>query len=123
MDAGRRVAEAVAMQARLAQWRAEHPQASFDEIEDAVQAEVVCWQARLVEDVVAAGAVVAEAGADAAAPPVCATCGIGLQRSGRRRRAVLSRQGQAIQVDRDYYVCPQCGDGLFPPGYAVGTER
>ena len=120
MDAGRRVAEAVAMQARLAQWRAEHPQASFDEIEDAVQAEVVRWQAGLVANVIETEA--SEVAGTAAAPPVCPACGGRLQRSGRRRREVLSRQGQVIPLEREYSVCPACGAG-FPPGRDPGTER
>lgn len=114
------------MRARLRQWRQEHPQASFDEIEDAVQAEVARWQAQLVADVIqgappteppgaeaARGAEEAEEEADTA--PRCASCGERMQRGGRRRREVLSRMGQPIRLERDYYVCPACGAGLFPP--------
>ena len=41
MNVDRRVAVAAAIQARRAKWRQEHPQASFDEIENAVPAELV----------------------------------------------------------------------------------
>lgn len=109
------------MQARLQQWRQEHPRASFDEIEDAVQVEVARWQAQLVANVIQGGSLAGPAvGADGDPPdtapaPSCASCGERMQRGGRRRREVLSRMGQPIRLERDYYVCPACGAGLFPP--------
>lgn len=99
------------MQARLQQWRGEHPQASFDEIEDVVQGEVARWPAPLVDEVIQAGAPVTAADA----PPGCAECGGPMQRNGRRTRQVQRRRGQPIRLDRDYSVCPACGAGLFPP--------
>jgi hypothetical protein len=114
------VAEVAEMQMRLKQWRREHPQASFDEIEDAVQAEVVRWQAHLVAEVIAADADTPEDAPCAPCAPCgpcapCAPCGRRMQRCGRRRRTVLSRLGQPIEVERDYYICPACGTGVFPP--------
>jgi hypothetical protein len=50
------------------------------------------------------------------APPVCAACGSRMQRCGTRVRRLVSRMGQAIALERAYYVCPACGSGLFPPG-------
>ncbi len=101
------------LRARLRQWRREHPQASFDEIEEAVQHEIVRLQAQLVAEMIQAGA--PEAEAEAEAGPVCAACGARMQRAGRRTRTVLSRLGQPIRLERAYYVCPACGAGLFPP--------
>jgi hypothetical protein len=108
---------------RLRHWRQEHPQASFDEIEDAVQAEVVRWQAQLVAEVMGTGrpdtelaAAAAAAGGGEETAPVCAGCGGPMQRSGQRTRMLLSRLGQPIPLERAYFVCPACGAGLFPPG-------
>ncbi len=102
----------VDMRARLQQWRREHPLASFDEIEDAVQAEVVRWQAQLLDEVIQAGGPDVRAAAENA--PASPTCGGRLQRCGRRVRTVLSRLGQPIRLERGYYVCPACEAGLFP---------
>jgi hypothetical protein len=108
--------------ARLAAWRQAHPHATFDEIEDAVQQEIARYQAQLVDEVIqagrAGGPVAAEPGASersAGERPVCATCGERMRPCGRRRREVLCRLGQPVELNRDYYVCPACGAGLFPP--------
>lgn len=103
---------AAAMEARLKQWRRDHPQATFDEIEDAVQAEVEHWQAQVMRQLVAG-----EAAPEMvpAAGPACPSCGGHMQRCGRRAREVVSRMGQPIRWERPYYVCPACGAGLFPP--------
>ncbi len=107
--------DAQAMQRRLRAWRQAHPHASFDEIEDAVQAEMARWQVRLMEQLLPAQTPVDAPADSQEAPPVCGTCGMGMQRSGRRRREVQSRQGPPMLFERDYYVCPACGAGLFPP--------
>jgi hypothetical protein len=105
------------LRARLQQWRQAHPRATFDEIEEAVQQEVARWQAELVAELASAGA--EEHGATQAAEwesrPLCAACGLPMQRNGTRVREVLSRQGQPIRLQRAYYVCPACGAGVFPP--------
>lgn len=106
------------LRARLQQWRQAHPRATFDEIEEAVQQEVARWQAELVAELASEGA--AQHDCPAAAKetedrPICAACGIPLQRNGTRAREVLSRQGQPIRLQRAYYVCPACGAGVFPP--------
>lgn len=103
---------------RLRQWRRDHPQASFDEIEDAVQHEIVQLQAQLVAEVLAANTPAGETAGETAgeAVPVCAACDTPLQRSGPRTRTVLSRLGQPVPLERAYWVCPTCGAGRFPPG-------
>lgn len=107
--------DAQAMRRRLRAWRHAHPHASFDEIEDAVQAEITRWQAHLVEQLLPAETPTDAAADRQEASPICGTCGRRMQRSGRRRREVQSRLGQPIVLERDYYVCPACGTGLFPP--------
>ena len=101
-----------ALRARLRAWRQAHPQATFDEIEDAVQQEVVRLHAQLVDEVITAGAASHRA---ERASPTCPACQEPMRPCGRRRRVVLSRLGQAVPLERDYFVCPACGTGLFPP--------
>lgn len=47
--------------------------------------------------------------------PVCEECGRRMRSRGKRKRQVVSAAGE-IQLERSYYVCPECGQTLFPPG-------
>ncbi len=47
--------------------------------------------------------------------PVCERCGGRMQRRGMRPRQVVSEVGE-MTLERAYYVCPECGASLFPPG-------
>jgi hypothetical protein len=118
METGQAAPQTAEVRARLQQWRRAHPQATFDEIEDAVQQELVQLQAQLVAEVIRPARAATEQVAELAGAerPVCPGCGGPMQRSGQRTRTVLSRLGQPIPLERAYYVCPACGAGLFPPG-------
>ena len=94
---------------QVRQWRREHPQATFDEID----AEVARQYARLHAEVVAElSATGATADGERIQCPVCQTA---MQRRGERRRRIPTRRGVDAEVTRPYYVCPACGAGLFPP--------
>ena len=45
----------------------------------------------------------------------CETCQTRMQKRGKRKKQIVTVRGE-IQVDRQYYVCPNCGAGFFPPG-------
>jgi len=45
----------------------------------------------------------------------CATCDERMYRRGRRKRRVVTTRGE-VEIERQYYVCPKCGAGYFPPG-------
>lgn len=100
---------------QLRQWRREHPRATFDEID----AEVARQYARVHAAVVAELSMAADPvdGVDAAVGTsiVCPECQAPMQRRGQRRRRMATRRGMEAEVVRDYYVCPACGAGLFPP--------
>lgn len=103
---------------RLRQWRAAHPQATFDEIDAEVQRQFAPLQAQVVVELsgeAAAGA------ADPAAEVRCPQCGAAMQRRGRRPRQVPTRQGAWVSLRRAYYVCPACGAGHFPPRCGAGA--
>jgi hypothetical protein len=114
-------------------WRAQHPQATLTEIELEVDARLAQLRARLVERVAQqsaaatwprsqAGPHVAPLRTPRAAPaavtnaPTCSQCGTRLEPRGRRRRRLRTTGGQQLALERDYGVCPHCGQGLFPPG-------
>jgi len=46
---------------------------------------------------------------------ICQTCQASMQMRGKRKKRVVTRRGE-IEVERQYYVCPECGAGSFPPG-------
>jgi hypothetical protein len=99
--------EAMAMAERLRAWRRAHPEASFDEIAEQVSQE----RKQLM------GGLLSELAAEAVAGPLdpkCPGCGGGLVYKGKKSREVLHREGQ-VRLSRDYYYCPACRQGVFPP--------
>lgn len=51
----------------------------------------------------------------------CPECRQVMHYKGKRGKDVVTEAGE-IHVERDYYYCPHCQRGLFPPGPAVGAE-
>lgn len=98
----------------LREWRQAHPQATFDEIDAAVQRHFAPVQAEVVAEL--SQTPQEEGEAEPVPTPRCPQCGRPMQAHGARRRRVPTRQGQAILLRRAYYGCPACGAGLFPPG-------
>jgi uncharacterized protein with PIN domain len=47
--------------------------------------------------------------------PTCPNCGQPLKAKGRRRRRIVTETGE-VTVEREYYHCAACGQGIFPPG-------
>jgi hypothetical protein len=45
----------------------------------------------------------------------CERCGKRMYRRGKRQRRVVTTRGE-VAIERQYYVCPACGAGCFPPG-------
>lgn len=45
---------------------------------------------------------------------MCETCQVRMQKRGKRKKHVVTKRGE-IELERQYYVCPQCNDGVFPP--------
>jgi DNA-directed RNA polymerase subunit RPC12/RpoP len=52
---------------------------------------------------------------------MCPDCGSKSYRRGKRTKQVISSRGE-IELERQYYVCSQCGHGFFPPRPEMGTE-
>src|SRR2546430_17655458 len=99
----------------LIAWREAQPKASLRQIEDAVFEAMQRLQARALQQVVLASAVADVAAQPVAARPSCPTCGGRLEPRGRQRRTIRpARQRAALEVDRSYAVCAECGAGLFP---------
>lgn len=95
-------------QRELAAWQATHPTATFYDMEKAVEVQIE----RLRTALLAAqteGVYVEER-------PACPHCGTTMARRTTRRKRVVVKGDETVDLDRTYVVCPSCGEGLFPPG-------
>jgi len=45
---------------------------------------------------------------------ICEACQVRMQKRGKRKKHVVTKRGE-IELERQYYVCPQCNAGIFPP--------
>ena len=45
----------------------------------------------------------------------CEQCNTLMHKRGKRKKQVLTLRGE-VEVERQYYMCPSCGEGTFPPG-------
>lgn len=100
----------------MKEWRLAHPQATFREIEEAVQARMNRLGAQMTQEM----ALTSEKRDWAQDPvekrPKCPNCGTALQSRGKRTRTLQSQGGEMLHLTRQYGSCPSCGMGLFPPG-------
>ena len=62
-----------------------------------------------------ASALAQESAAELLAWPNCPECGQKMKHKGKRRRRIVTEAGE-IEVERTYYHCAACGQGIFPPG-------
>jgi ribosomal protein L34E len=102
----------------MADWRAQHPRATLSEIEVELDARLARMRARMLERVAQQSAATTwrrQASDQEETAPRCPHCGTPLEPQGRRTRRLRTTGGQQVQLQRDYGVCAQCGQGLFPP--------
>jgi hypothetical protein len=96
-------------------WRVQHPKATLQEIEEALDERLGRLRARMLED----GALASRASdwkdAEAEERPKCPLCGQPLVARGKKTRRLQTQGGQEVALKRSYGVCPTCQSGLFPP--------
>jgi len=70
----------------------------------------------MMGDEVTQGALQAIAQGEQAEPSVviCETCQVRMHKRGQRKKQVVTKRGE-IELERQYYVCPACNAGVFPP--------
>jgi hypothetical protein len=53
---------------------------------------------------------------------ICPECGRKMRYKGRKKREVITETGE-VSLERGYYYCPTCREGIFPPRPTMGSER
>ncbi len=104
------------LEAELTAWRRQHPTATFQEIEQALDARLAQARAELLSDLAQASTTADWRQAPPAEHPGCPDCGTPLQPRGLHGRQVTTQGDQTVILERQYGVCPAGGTGLFPPG-------
>jgi hypothetical protein len=99
----------------LAEWRQQHPRATFREIEAALDERLARLRAQLLQQAALASAATAWTSTQPD-PPTCPQCQAPLTARGPRTRHLRTHGGRDVALTRIYGTCPRCGGGLFPPG-------
>ena len=97
-------------------WRQAHPRASFQEIEDELDARLSGLRAHMLADLAQQSQRREWSGQQQEQRPHCPQCGASLQARGQHARRLLTQGGSEVKLVRSYGTCPQCGGGFFPPG-------
>lgn len=93
----------------MAEWREQHPKATFREIEAAVDERLAAVRARMLQDAALASDATELEGSE------CPECGQKLENGGKYSRSLLTSHNKQVTLERRYGKCPSCGEGLFPP--------
>lgn len=98
------------------EWRLQHPKATLEEIEAAVDERLGEFRARMLQDVALASGAADLSQSAAQERPLCPTCGGPVEPRGPRKRHLTTHQGHILTLERSYAVCPTCQVGFFPLG-------
>ena len=102
----------------LSEWRDQNRKATLREIEDEIDKRLSAMRAQMMKDMVMESTSATWDGKEQGVK--CPRCGMVLKKKGKKKRRLQTQGGQTIELEREYGVCPQCGQGLFPPGRRVG---
>ena len=99
----------------MKEWRLQHPRATFQEIETALDEKLARVRARMLQDLALASkaAEISEEG-EGEHPP-CPKCGRAMEARGKRSRTLMTNHNQPVTLARSYAYCPACDAGFFPP--------
>ncbi len=96
-------------------WRDQHPKATFNEIEEALDERLATLRARMLQDAALASTASDWSQAAPEERPVCPLCGNRLVARGKKTRRLHTQGGKEITLSRSYGVCATCESGFFPP--------
>lgn len=100
----------------MAEWRVQHPRATFRQIETALDERLARMRARMLQDLALASTAADWGQAPENEHPLCPQCGQLLELESQHTRHLQTQGGQDLALERRYGTCPACGAGLFPPG-------
>jgi hypothetical protein len=102
------------VQDELAVWHSTHPDATFAQMEAAVEEQFDRIRVQPFQERIA-GTWVDE-------HPLCQECGAPMKPETTGKRILLLRGDQPLELERSYVVCPRCGAGFFPSVAADGPR-
>lgn len=102
--------------AAIAEWRREHPEATLTEIEEAVDERLAEVRTEMVEDLAHEGQTADLKRLAKEERPRCPGCGRPAAANGKGRRKLKTFQGQTIELERDQAYCTHCEVTFFPSG-------
>lgn len=108
--------ESEAVLSGVAEWREQHPHATWREIEQAIDERLSRLRSKLLQDTAQHSQQRKWKQHEGGQPPQCPSCQVALQARGSHTRTLQSSAGTQIPLERSYGTCPQCGSGFFPPG-------
>jgi hypothetical protein len=97
----------------LAEWRQQHPQATFREIEAALDERLVRLRAQLLQETVLASTAT-DLSCPPSAPPTCPHCQLPLTARGQHTRHVVTQEGRDVALTRTYGTARVAGAGFSP---------
>jgi hypothetical protein len=100
--------------AQMARFNIDHPHATWDETEDAVDAALAGLRQAMLAESVQGHALADFRGAPE--QPKCPACAGAVQAIGQHHRQVQTRGDTRIAVERTRGRCSACGAEFFPPG-------
>jgi NADH pyrophosphatase NudC (nudix superfamily) len=103
------------LMAGIEEWRLQHPKATLQEIEAAVETRLAELRTRMRQDVVLASQAAEVSQARGPDRPKCPHCGTAVEPRGPRERQVMTHQGQTLRLRRSDVMCPTCQVRCFPP--------
>jgi len=100
--------------AAIAEWRREHPEATLTEIEQVVDEQLGGMRRQMVEDLAQQGRSAELKGLSAEERPHCPGCGRPAVANGKKGRKLKTSYGQEIELERDQAYCQHCAVTFFP---------
>lgn len=98
----------------MAEWRQQHPKATLREIEAELDKRLEVMRAKILEEAAMLSEV--REWEEKEGAPTCPDCGVALEGRVKGVRSLQTHGGQEIKLERQYGVCPKCGQGFFPSG-------